>query len=695
MSKRLKGADLRQLIDDAEAAHKNLFSEQRSNVYLVAGHHYLQRGKDYWRKVRNNLGVNSSRNPQKVRLVQNHIQKITKSYHNNILQAAPGVRILPKNKSEFSDQKAAELHQSVWNDMKKRHNLDRMFHLLAKDYVEIGEAWCKIFFDPAKGQKVQPELELDDQGEIVGRSTDGEPLVPRRFTGDVEYERILGFNVKTDPGARSWEDCRYVIYDKMVDTQELKDQFEGDEKRIRAITETAKQTWQLFEGFGNYRPSKEGQTLVHEFYWRPNNDWPDGYYQIMVGSTILFEGELPHGIFPIVHVGFDEASTSARSFSIIKQLRPPQLEINRCLSKIAEHHTSVGDDKIVTTAGATLSAGATIHGIKHVKTNGDITYLPGRSGSQYVEHLGFNITQMYNIANLQESQIDKENANLDPYTMMFRNMREKKAFSPYISKFSDFIQIFCRTALDYAKRDYSTKMVVQVLDKKEQVNIQEFKNADDLSFIIAIEETSDDVETMMGQQIALNHVMQFASSNLKPEEIGQMIRSMPFINDEEMMSDLTIDYDNVKSDIVSMDAGRFVPAGEFDNHPYYIRKLTHRMKMKDFQFLPEPVQSNYQIKLDQHQQWQVQQQQAAAQASAGFIPSGGFLVTADIRVPKADDPTKTERAKIPVEALAWLIDTLEKQGQSQALFQSLPPSSQADIGRAMAAQGQGQLGQAG
>ena len=114
------------------------------------------------------------------------------------------------------------------------------------------------------------------------------------------------------------------------------------------------------------------------------------------------------------------------------------------------------------------------------------------------------------------------------------------------------------------------------------------------------------------------------------------------------------------------------------------------MKMKDFQFLDPRIQDSYQEKMIQHERFVVEQQAAAAKASAGFVPSGGFLVTTDIRVPRADDPTKSERAKVPVEALAWLIDTLEKQGQSQSLLQSLPPSAQADIGQGVAAvSGQG------
>lgn len=680
MAKQRKISDLNRVYNDAEDAQRSLFSEQRSNLLLVLGEHYARRGADFWRKLRNNAWVNKQ---QRLRLTKNHIQKISKTYVNNIMSHAPGVMASPKNPTEFSDQKAAEMHQSVWADMKNRHNLKKFFRLLCKDYIEVGEAWAKIFFDPEEGQFLGMEVEHDEDGNTK-KSRDGEPVVLRHFTGDVVFERVLGFNVLVDPAARSYDEARYVIMRKMVDTKDLKEQFKDDEEKLGFIKESEKQTYQLFT-FNGYQKSKANQTLIREYYYRPDAEYPNGYYYIATEAGVLFEGELPHGIFPIVHVGFDEATTSPRSFSIIKQLRPYQAEINRAASKIAEHQVTLGDDKLVVQAGASVNPGGTTHGIKVLKSTGPVTHLPGRAGDQYLEYLNFQIQQMYFVGNVAEDSQTKE-ANLDPYTMLFRSIRDKKAFTTYAEKFEEFVKEIALKSLKYAKKHYSQKMVVQIVDKKERVNIQDFKKSDDLSWEIVLEPVTEDVESKMGRQIALNHVLQFAGNQLTSGDIGRFIKNMPFVNNDEISSDLTIDADNVLSDIVAMDKGRFVPANPRDNHEYYTRRLIHRIKMKDFQFLPVQVQQMYQIKLQQHEQFLVQQQQAAAQASSGFVPSGGFLVTTDIRVPRADDPTRTERAKVPVEALAWLIDTLEKQGQSQALLQSLPESAQADVGAAIGAQ---------
>ncbi len=673
--------DLNQLYTHADGAHSSLFSEQRSNVLLVAGNHYAKRGNAFWRNIRNSAHVSSN---QKMRLVKNHIQKITKTYVNNIIHHNPGVEVIPKNPSEFHDQKVAELHQSVLLDMQDRKNFDRQKFLAAKDFVEIGEAWMKVFYDPTAGEFVGYEPKKDKDGEFV--VADGVPQADTVFTGDVVWERMLGFNVLTDPSARSWEETRYVILRKMVPTKNLKHQFKGDDRKLKHIIESSHQTFMLFDAQqGSYKGESRGLTMVREYYFKPSAEYPNGYYWISTENGILFEGELPQGIFPIIYTGFDEASTSARSFSIIKQCRPYQAEINRSASKIAEHQVTLGDDKLVLQAGATLSAGATAHGIKSIKTSGPVTHLPGRTGDQYVSYMEGQIQEMYFVANVEEDSTDKPSGELDPYSLLFRSMKDKKRFSMYSEKFERFLKDWASLSLRYAKKNYTKDMIVQIIDKKEQVNIKEFKSSDDLSTEIAITKQSEDIETKLGKQLSLNHLLQFAGGNLGPGDVGQVVRNMPFVNNEEIFSDLTIDYDNMRSDILAMDRGEFVSPNQFDNHQYVIKKLIHRMKMKDFGFLSFPVQQAYQVKLQQHEQSFATQQQEAAQLSSGFVPSGGFLVKADVRIPNPTDPTKTQLVKIPIEALSWLIQTLEKQGTTQAMLQGLEPSAQADIGRNVAA----------
>src|SRR3954469_10760630 len=99
--------ELNQLYSESETCDKEIFAEQRSNLLLIAGEHYNKRKNEFYRRIRDNKELSEE---QKLRLTKNHIQKIIKTYVNNVISAAPGVGFEPKNDNELQDQKAAELH---------------------------------------------------------------------------------------------------------------------------------------------------------------------------------------------------------------------------------------------------------------------------------------------------------------------------------------------------------------------------------------------------------------------------------------------------------------------------------------------------------------------------------------------------------------------------------------------------------
>ncbi len=669
--------DLNSLYNTAESYHNELFAEQRSNILLTAGLHYTRRNYRFLNTLRKNDNITKR---QKLRLVKNHLQKITKTYINNILSFAPGTQVLPKNESEIQDQKCAELNGSVLADIKHRHKFKTLVRHWAQDYIEIGEAIVKVFFDKNIGQFQGYEPVLNDKGEILV-GDDGVPVAKPVFTGDFKYERIHGFNLLTDPDARSWNETRWVCYRKMVDIKDLKSQFKEDDTKTKYITESSKKTWKIFDGAtGSYLDGK-GLVMVREFYFKPSAEYPKGYYYITTEGGILHKGELPLGKFPILYVGFDEVSTSSRSFSIIKQLRPFQAEVNRCASKIAEHQTTLGDDKVIISAGTSLSPGGTAHGVKSIKVSGgqDPKILPGRAGDQFVGYMTSQISEMYQVSNIREDTQEKDASQVDAYAMLFRGLKDKKKFIIYGEKFGDFLVDVDVLTLELAKAYLPDNLLIPAIDKKEHINIPEFKASGDLGHKIVVKAQSEDIESQMGKQLSLNHILQYAGGQLDSSDIGKLIRHMPYMNQEELFGDLTIDFDNARNDILALDRGTWRPPRRFDNHTYLIKKLTHRMKSADFEQLDPKIQQMYDEKLQIHEQALAQQEQQKLAASKGFIPSGGFLVTCDFYVPKANDPTKTQRVKLPSEAINWLTQQLEVQGSSQALLDTLEPAVANDI----------------
>jgi hypothetical protein len=413
--------------------------------------------------------------------------------------------------------------------------------------------------------------------------------------------------------------------------------------------------------------------MVREHYYRPCAEYPSGYYFITTENGILAEDELPFGIFPVLTCAFDEVTTTPRGKSIIKQLRPYQVEINRASSKVAEHQVTLGDDKIVFTAGGKPSTGATQPGIRfvNVSTPGAApTVIPGRVGDQYIPYIDSQIKEMYQVADVAE--LDQEiNGQLDPYTLLFRSIRQKQKFSFYGDKFERYLVKVHETAFKLFKKYASPHLLIPVLGKNEMINIDEFKNTPDTMTQIKVEPMGDDVETKLGKQITLNHVLQYLGSKLDKQDIGKFLRLSPYLNMEKMFEDLTLNYDNSVNDILALDRGEFPPSQKHEDHEYALKMVITRMKQPDFRFLHPYIQSLYEQKKQEHEKLLAEQQQEIMRAQSQFIPSGGFSVAADFYVPDPKNPQSTKRVRVPSESLQWLLKQLEIQGTTQEALKQM------------------------
>lgn len=685
--------DLNKFFSEAETADADLFAEQRSNLLLVEGTHYQKKNSRFWARIRDSENLTQE---QKLRITKNHIQRICKQVVNYIVSQAPGVSMKPAQESELSDQKAAQLHQSVWNHIKTKHRLKEKVRQWAEDYVVFGEAWVKIGWDHSAGELIGYQPEVDPMtgmpvvdpmtGQVARTDT---PI----YSGDFTFERLSAFNVLRAPEAKAISDSPYLIYRKMVPIADLKEMVGEDSDKLKFINESADETFTVFDtNQGTYRTAKD-QVMVREYYFRPCRRYPRGYYYYTTSAGVIFEGELPFGLWPILHVGFDEIQTNPRSKSLIKVLRPFQAELNRAASQQATQQVLLGDDKILIQEGTKLTHGGALPGVRAIKFSGMTPQvLPGRGGEQFTQYIAQTTQEMYAAANLEYLEADIQ-GQTDAYTLLFRSIRQKKKYAVPGEKFEQFLIDVANLTLRLAKAYMPEQTVIRAVGRNEIVNLAEFKHADDFGYQVTIEASSEDPESKVGRAMMMQQILQYVGTSLSKDDIGRMIRTMPYFNTEQASSDLTINYDNATNDILSLDRGEYRPASEHEDHAYMLKRLIHRMKQADFQFLPQGSQMLYARKVKEHEVIIADQQRKMIAAKADLIPSGGYMVTCDIYLPDPMDPSKTKRARIPYEALNWLIKRLEDQGSSIKELSGLPQSSVLSIA-AQAGAGQQQPQQA-
>jgi hypothetical protein len=673
---------LNQMYQDAKSHLTRHFAELRSNILLDAGYHHNRRLR--WRDAR----PQSNGNDKKVKITKNHIQVITRHIENNILNANPGCGVFPRHDRELSNQKAAELNQSVWNAQKEKLDEPQKRKELCHDFIVCGEVFLKVAWDKMAGTFRGYEtdvIELDPDNEDLDIPLPLSNPAPI-YDGALVWERVYPFDVLTDPYARSYDGCRYVMIRKLIPMESLKAIYAFDDKKLSYIQQASQDdTYQIFDGLtGQYTEAKD-HTLVKECYVRPCPEYPKGYYFYFTKEGILEEGELPSDNtgaplpFPVRHCGYDQSNTSVRSFSVIKQIKPMQLEVNRAASAIVMESLVLGHSTVLTQAGSKLSSAGLGNGMKklvYTGTKPDIQR--GTNGDQYMSYVDSQTREMYELAGVPYREQDKAPIGNDTMSLLFRSLKDKKRFSYYAEKFARFMVGSVDLSLSLCKLYMSEDEIIPMIGKNEAANIAEFKNTNPLHSEVKIEERTDDFVGMMGKSLQISQLLQYAGNTLSSADVGIMARNLPFLNKEELIQDSVLDYDLSVNTILALDRGEQPPMTDGEDHAYMIKRLTNRMKKPDYALLNQEIKDRYQQRVDMHQQFLISQKQEAEMATAGFVPTSGGLVPCQVYAP--DENGENKRLYLPNDALQWLNQKIQAQGYVAQQIEGLPLQSQAEMG---------------
>ena len=688
----LKAEDLTSWYLKAEEADKRIFAEMRTNLMLVAGEHYQ---RDSWGKaferIREAPNLNSF---QRLKLTKNHMQRVTKAYRNAIERHAPDVAVEPGNEKELSDQKVAELYESYWQFAKKQIDFPALKAEMIKHFVELGEICTKIFWDDESGTVIgyeakmvpHPEApdqmvpELDEMGNHVLTQT---PV----YGGQIKWENVEAYNLRRDPGARTIATSPILCITKLIPRNSLRGMIQ-DKAMLQELESIPTQEFTVFDNnTGNYRASEE-MTALREYYIRPCKLLPKGYYYYATDKLIIAQGELPYGIFPVQWEGFDEQTGNPRCHSIVRPIRPCQVELNRCASRIAEAQVTHGDDKIMVPTNTKISQGALLPGIRTFSySGGEPKYFQGRAGDQYFEYMGMQIDELYKLANVPEVNEEKQESP-DLMVNLWKSYRFRNKFVIYGEKFERFLQRCVETTFAIAKECITEDELIPAIGRTEMLNASEFKFAEPVGYRITTKARTEDMESQFGKQIAIQNVLQYVGQSLDKEDLGLLLRVSPFLNKELMLQKFTMKYDAVMNDIIALDRGVPRQARKHQDHQYFIQYLTARMSRSDYEFLPPQVQQLYEQAVAEHQQLEAQNLQEIERAKSGFIPSGGYLVKCDFYVgTDPANPQKVKRVSLPSESVDWLIKKLDQQGTTLDQLEQLSTDAQAEIAKYMTAGG--------
>lgn len=658
------------LYSEAVAADKDLFAEMRTNVKLRNGNHFNKSASRMIDEFRSK-GVISK--DDKIRITKNSIHRITNEYINATMTRKPNAVAAPFNDGELEDIKNAEMANSVLAWIRETNNWDTEKGEYVHDQNVIGEAYAVVSFDDQYGKVVHTEATIDENGIVVSSEEYKE--------GRIKIDKRFGFDAKRDPNCRGgFQHCRFVIFDKLVDKEEAANivkQYAPD--KVSALQDFigGNGVITVFDSANGSFSSENSKVLFREMFVRPCHEYPNGKYVLFNELFIVHSMDLPLGIFPVFQLGFDTITTTPRCSSIIRVARPYQIEINRAASKIVEHQVTLGDDKVFLPNNGKVTNQSTMSGQRVYSVPTAPVVMQGRTGEQFISYIDSELVKLYQACGVDYLLADKQQQSADPYALLYRSITQKAVFTPYLEKYEAFEKEVFKCALALARGYLTDFNMIKVVGKKEAVNIQAFKAMATDAYDIKIEATSSDTETRFGKILTTIQTLQYAGNNMEPEQIGQLIKQLPYGNKSEIFNPLTVNYDTAVNIVLGLDRGEMPEVPQYSNIDYILKALANRTVQSDFRYLPPNVVNNYWTLIKQLENIKSQQMLQAQQAQQGMIPMSGFLVTCNASMEGPDG--RVQRVKIPADALAWLVEKAKAQGLQVQQMLALPDQMQGEI----------------
>ena len=232
------------------------------------------------------------------REVYNHIAPTLDIRLAKLQKVRPTMAVMPSS-TDDSDIKTAKLCKKILNSIYSRYDISNVINEAAKWSEVTGTSFYKVIWDDSKGEKI---ANIDN--EVV-------------HLGDIDISVCSPFEIYPDNTCtQKIDDCQSIIHAKAYHVDEIKRMYNIDVKGEDVNVFSLDNTQLGVGGLGYNSLSskvisgvKSNHALVIEKYVKPTVDYPNGRFIIVVGETLVYDGELP----------FINRANGERGFPFIKQ----------------------------------------------------------------------------------------------------------------------------------------------------------------------------------------------------------------------------------------------------------------------------------------------------------------------------------------------------------------------------------------
>lgn len=302
------------------------------NADFVAGHQNVDINVERGR-LETELPM-TARTP-KERRVYNRIGPLMDTRLANLMSVRYAMTVLPRT-SELEDAQKAKIGTKLLEYCQYETQFaDKINQLL--QWAEItGTAFTVSWWDKNRGDKIA-EIAVEENGETSGP-------VPVRL-GDLDFGLLSPYEVfPASLTVQNVEDQHDIITEQVFDVDVIRDVWGLDVpgETVQAYVMTPQPSAVSGHGhdhatFGVTREDREDSARVVTYYERPTTKHERGRMIVIIADRIVFYGELPAGVMPIVAFKSKEKPGLFFGTSPVEALIPLQRSYNELQNKIMDY----------------------------------------------------------------------------------------------------------------------------------------------------------------------------------------------------------------------------------------------------------------------------------------------------------------------------------------------------------------------
>lgn len=588
------------------------------NVMFLYGKHHFMVSKRYGTgeemlAQRIAWEIESLRKANTVRRTSNYILPLFRSVYSRLIRMKANIHVDPTTSTE-RDRDAAVVSKEVLEDFWQ--NCNRNNPWLSDQYsgmqavlmklilykMTLGKSYLIPFFNPKSKTFVYDQMRKD--------------IIPDVEVGEAEVRVASVLDVFRDPFGRHTIERRFMSPEQAEYEYGVK----IEPEKVDEDTVTDKIS-RLLDGEQNDRDLTQGCYVYHK-YCKPSAEYPEGRLVVCTGSKMISDDILPKEYKlrnPTVEFSYQDLGFSQYAQGAIEQVVDLQQDYNFTLTRIA-HMKKNMTGKILAPRGSKLSQ-------KWDDEVGQIIMYAQGLKPEYMQaaavpaHLYEEIRRiredMENLMNSHDSSMGRDPSQVKS-GIGISNLAEidNSMISPELILFEQRMGYFGETILDICQEKYSERRLLSTTGDNMAYEIKSFIGSD----LFGQKKTI--IKMGSNLPIALQDRQAYIMSMLKlglisPDKAKELLE---FGDIEGIYSGL--DETAAKNDILNTIEGQTIVIAEpWEDHTIHLKVINDFRKGSVYAKLPEEIRQRIEYLAQQHQNYLLNEQQAAARMGAPMPPA--------------------------------------------------------------------------